>query len=201
MSWWKTALYDTCSLITFDKLLQDSPSLSRWFPKKLLALEVCLSADQMYVETAKRVVEFVELCDLPTPTELAKLLSSSGLSIALSEADIRTNELGILSSESMTPERFIVESANVLARELPNGVVESVAEAILSCSAGSLRAEISRRIAHHHHRDLALAFVDRWRTVPKMTTERSAFYMSNVRSRMGNGCFCRVQTSPSTLSP
>ena len=63
----------------------------------------------------------------------------------------------------MTPERYIVESAHVLARDLPNGVVESVAEAILTCSVGSLRAEISRRVAHHHHRDLAIAFVDRWR--------------------------------------
>ena len=63
----------------------------------------------------------------------------------------------------MTPERFIVESAINLARDLPSGVVESVAEAILTCSGGSLRAEITRRIAHHHHRDLAIAFVDRWR--------------------------------------
>ena len=87
MSWWKTALYDTCSLITFDKLLQDRPSLSRWFPTKLLGLEVSLSADQMYVETAERVVEFVELCALPTSTELAKLLSSPGLSKAFSDVD------------------------------------------------------------------------------------------------------------------
>lgn len=47
MSWWKTAIYDTCSLITLDKLLQERRSLSRYFPKKLLALEVSLSADQM----------------------------------------------------------------------------------------------------------------------------------------------------------
>lgn len=87
MSWWKPALYDTCSLITLDKLLQDRPSLSRWFPKKLLALEVSLSADQMYANTAKRVKEFVELCPLPTPTELANLLSSAGLSKALADVD------------------------------------------------------------------------------------------------------------------
>ena len=64
----------------------------------------------------------------------------------------------------MTPERFVVESANVLVRDLPAGVIDSVAEAILTCSVGSLRAEVSRRIAHHHHRDKALAFVDRWRS-------------------------------------
>lgn len=87
MSWWMTALYDTCSLITLDKLLQDRPSLSRWFPKKLLALEVSLSADQMYAETAERVKEFVELCPLPIPTELGIPLSSAGLSKAISDVD------------------------------------------------------------------------------------------------------------------
>jgi hypothetical protein len=87
MSWWKTALFDTCSLITLDKLLQDRPSLSRWFPKKVLALEASLSEDQMYAETAERVKEFVELCPLPTPTELANLLSSAGLSKAFSDVD------------------------------------------------------------------------------------------------------------------
>jgi hypothetical protein len=55
MSWWKTAIYDTCSLITLDKLLQERRSLSRYFPKKLLALEVSLSADQMYEEIAERM--------------------------------------------------------------------------------------------------------------------------------------------------
>lgn len=74
MSWWKAALYDTCSLITLDKLLQDRPSLSRWFPKKVLALEVSLSEDQMYAETAERMKRIVELCPYPTQTELAGLL-------------------------------------------------------------------------------------------------------------------------------
>ena len=69
MNWWKSALYDTCSLITLDKLLQNRPSLSRWFPKKVLALEVSLSEDQMYAATAKRVKDFVELCPLPTPAK------------------------------------------------------------------------------------------------------------------------------------
>ena len=87
MSWWKTTLYDTCSLITLDKLLQDRPSLSRWFPKKFLALEASLSADQMYSETAERMKEIVEHCPLPTPTELANLLSSARLSKALADVD------------------------------------------------------------------------------------------------------------------
>ena len=63
----------------------------------------------------------------------------------------------------MTPERVIVESAYALACSLPSNTVEAVATAILTCSEGSLRAEISKRVAHHQHRDLALAFVDRWK--------------------------------------
>jgi phosphatidylserine/phosphatidylglycerophosphate/cardiolipin synthase-like enzyme len=63
----------------------------------------------------------------------------------------------------MTPERVIVESAYALSCSLPSSTAEAVAAAILTCSPGALRAEITRRVAHHHHRDLALSLVDRWR--------------------------------------
>lgn len=62
----------------------------------------------------------------------------------------------------MTPERIIVESAYALACSLPSSTVEAVAAAILTSPGGSLRAEISKRVPHHQHRDIALAFVDRW---------------------------------------
>lgn len=87
MSWWKTAIYDTCSLITLDKLLQERRSISRYFPKKILALEVSLSADQMYEETAERMRELVDICDPPPPIELASLLSSASLPKSLSYVD------------------------------------------------------------------------------------------------------------------
>ena len=87
MSWWTTAIYDTCSLITLDKLLQERRSISRYFPKKVLALEVSLSADQMYSETAERMGELVEICPPPPLTELASLLSTSGLPKSLSDVD------------------------------------------------------------------------------------------------------------------
>ena len=64
----------------------------------------------------------------------------------------------------MTPERIIVESAYALACSLPRSIVEAVAAAILTSPEGSLRAEISKRVPHHQHRDMALAFVDRWRS-------------------------------------
>jgi|GEM_PF-2037034 len=87
MSWWNSAIYDTCSLITLDKLLQDRRSLSRYFPKQVLALEVSLSADQMYLATAERMRDLVEICPPPPLTELADLLSSSGLPKSLSDVD------------------------------------------------------------------------------------------------------------------
>ncbi len=62
----------------------------------------------------------------------------------------------------MTPERTIVELAYGLACTLPSKTAEAVAEAILTCSEGGLRAELSRRVPHHQHRDLAIAFVERW---------------------------------------
>jgi len=54
-----------------------------------------------------------------------------------------------------------------LASSLPSSTVEALAVAILTCSEESVRAEISKRIAHHQHRDLAFAFVDRWRNEAK----------------------------------
>jgi phosphatidylserine/phosphatidylglycerophosphate/cardiolipin synthase-like enzyme len=73
----------------------------------------------------------------------------------------------------MTPERAIVESAHALACSLPSRTVESIAAAILSCSASSVRAEITRRVPHHQHRDLALAFVDHWRATAREVDART----------------------------
>ncbi len=63
----------------------------------------------------------------------------------------------------MTPERAIVEAAYDLACSLPRDTAEAVADAILTCSEMSLRSEIAKRVPHYQHRDLAFAFVDRWR--------------------------------------
>lgn len=64
----------------------------------------------------------------------------------------------------MTQERAIVELAYALACNLPSGTVESIAAAILTCSEGTLKAEITKRVPHHQYREMALAFVDRWRS-------------------------------------
>lgn len=73
----------------------------------------------------------------------------------------------------MSSERVIVESAYALACSLPNSTVEAVSAAILTCSEGSLRAEISRRVAHHQHRDMALTFLDRWQSEAKDVDSRT----------------------------
>jgi phosphatidylserine/phosphatidylglycerophosphate/cardiolipin synthase-like enzyme len=62
----------------------------------------------------------------------------------------------------MTPEQRIVESAHQLASSLPTATVQAVAAALLSGSTAGLRTDIAKRVPHHHHRDLALSFVDRW---------------------------------------
>jgi hypothetical protein len=73
----------------------------------------------------------------------------------------------------MTPERVIVESAHELACNLPRDTAEAVADAILTCSEKSLRSEIAKRVPHHQHRDLALAFLDRWRREAKDVNART----------------------------
>ncbi len=87
MNWWKVALYDTCSLITVDKLLLERAGLAKHFPTSILALEESFTADQLRAETAERMRERVTLCSLPTPAELSRVLSSTGLSTALAAVD------------------------------------------------------------------------------------------------------------------
>ena len=87
MNWWMTALYDTCSIITLDKLFLERPAFARFFPKKLLALEKSFSADQLRQETVDRMRERVSRQELPQTSDLTTILSSAGLSTALSGVD------------------------------------------------------------------------------------------------------------------
>lgn len=87
MSWWKTALYDTCSLVTLDKLYQDRSSLSRCFPRKVLALDQSFLDGHMREDIAARMKLRVQTCSPPNLTTLANLLSASGLSRVFSDMD------------------------------------------------------------------------------------------------------------------
>ena len=73
MSWWTTAIYDTCSLITFDKLLQESRSLARCFPKKLLVLEPP-GAEKIHPVLFDTFVEFAPAYHEAPPVALLSLI-------------------------------------------------------------------------------------------------------------------------------
>jgi predicted nucleic acid-binding protein len=88
MSWWTTALYDTCSIITLDKLLLERPGLSRQFPSGFLALEESYSADQMRAETVARMRGRATPQALPPAPELAELLRKAKLPRALAAVDL-----------------------------------------------------------------------------------------------------------------
>ena len=87
MNWWKRSLYDTCSLITLDKLLLERPALSRHFPRSILALEVSLSPDQVGTNTLERMSERVTKYPLPDRAVLALIFSRVRLTPALTTAD------------------------------------------------------------------------------------------------------------------
>lgn len=87
MCWWKTALCDTCSLITLDKAILEQAALEEHFPTSMMALEESFTVDQMYPNTAERMRGRVTIRPLPTPAELAAILASANLSRALSEVD------------------------------------------------------------------------------------------------------------------
>jgi len=86
MSWWSDALYDTCSLITLDKILLDHVEIAAHFPS-ILALEKSLSGDQMREDTATRVRGRANIQDLPTVSELATILAAANLPKSLADAD------------------------------------------------------------------------------------------------------------------
>ena len=65
-------------------------------------------------------------------------------------------------SNRMVHHQAIIDAAITLAGGLPLGTAESVVEAICTTDPGSVRSEISRRVPHHHHRDLALSFIEVW---------------------------------------
>ena len=63
----------------------------------------------------------------------------------------------------MQPVSNIVEAVFALSCQLPGQTISALAEAILITPEATLRAEVSRRVPHHHHRNEALAFIDHWK--------------------------------------
>ena len=84
--WWNNALYDTCSLITLEKILLDHPDMRDCF-LDILTIEECLSEDGIEAETATRMRPLIKLQDLPPPTELARIFTKAHLSQTLAGVD------------------------------------------------------------------------------------------------------------------
>jgi hypothetical protein len=86
MCWWTNALYDTCSIITLDKLLLDRPGMAKHFGP-VQALEESFTADLMREETAGRARVRVTICPLPPTAELSAILTAATLSKSLAQVD------------------------------------------------------------------------------------------------------------------
>ena len=87
MSWWKHALFDTCSIITLDKLLLERAGVVRHFPSTILALEETFTEDQLRAETKRRMRPRISEQPLPSRGEVAAVLSQANLSRSLAEVD------------------------------------------------------------------------------------------------------------------
>lgn len=111
MSWWKTALYDTCSLITLDKLLLERPLLSKQFPKSILALEVSFTVDELRQDTSERIRKLVTICPLPSPTKLVGLRIATGLAQSLSKMEMLIYATAIHTKPSIvTPNKRLAKA-------------------------------------------------------------------------------------------
>src|SRR5947209_6676492 len=86
MSWWNEALYDTCSLVGLDAVLQDHAGVRPHFPA-VLAVQASLAAGHVRKETAARIAQFARLCSLPPVKELSRILSLGRLPLALADVD------------------------------------------------------------------------------------------------------------------
>src|SRR5882672_18886 len=74
--------YDTCALITLDKLLLDHPELAHHF-RHAIALEGSFSADQLREATAQGLT----LSAMPRAPDVARILATAGLPRTLADVD------------------------------------------------------------------------------------------------------------------
>lgn len=87
MSWWNQALFDTCSVITLDKLRQEDPQIARYFSTSIKVIAATFSGDQLNEDTSARMQPFFTRQEIPSDKDLATFLKKSKPSIALSNVD------------------------------------------------------------------------------------------------------------------
>ena len=86
MPWWNKALYDTCSLITLDKILLAHPELEHHF-QGILTLATSCWAEQLRRDTAARLQPRVTCLEGPAAPDLARILATTCLPKALAQVD------------------------------------------------------------------------------------------------------------------
>jgi hypothetical protein len=85
--WWDSAIWDTCSLITLDLILQCDEGLGPLFGTPLY-VEPSLSKDNLRPETAARIQRFVgSPVAMPDLVTLHQILHQAQLSRAISDVD------------------------------------------------------------------------------------------------------------------
>ena len=87
MTWWKKSLFDTCSLVTLNKLLLERQTLGRHFPRSILVLSRSFSSDQLRQETVQLLKHRVTIQELPSSREIGRTLLSAGLPKTLADVD------------------------------------------------------------------------------------------------------------------
>lgn len=83
---WKTALYDTFSLVVLDELFQRDPVEASRLPS-ILAIEESFSPSQMRGGIAERMRSRAEVLRLPGPLILSAILSHARLPVTIAEID------------------------------------------------------------------------------------------------------------------
>lgn len=87
MDWWNHALFDTCSVITLDKLRQEGSLIAGHFSVSIKVIAATFSEDQLNEGTSARMQPVLTLQEVPSNAELAKFHGKYKPSNALSDVD------------------------------------------------------------------------------------------------------------------
>jgi len=87
MDWWSQAIFDTCSVITLDKIRQIDPKIGKCFPKTIQVIEATFAKDQLREDTVERMRPIVTVCGTPSSKSLLEIFKEHQLSKSLSEVD------------------------------------------------------------------------------------------------------------------
>lgn len=77
MDWWNQAIFDTCSVITLDKIRQIDPKIGKCFPKTIRVIDATFAEDQLREDTVNRMRPIVT-----ADRQLGKAIKAVSLNVA-----------------------------------------------------------------------------------------------------------------------